>query len=104
MALISSRTVGCLVCGRPRPDCTSPGHDPDHHEHGVTIETEDQVMGDEKKKELGTYDVEQSSGVTATYQLNEEDAKRMGAKKRSGSAASSDDSSPQAKARSAPNK
>lgn len=99
MSLISSRTVGCRICGSPRGDCTSPDHDSGIH----VIEMEDQAMAEEKKK-LSVYEVEQN-GTTATFQLTDEDAKRMpGAKKRGASTAPNPGADPAGKARTAPNK
>lgn len=101
MSLISSRTVGCRICGSPRGDCTSLDHD-SGTDHRV-IEMEDQAMAEEKKK-LSVYEVEQN-GTTATFQLTDEDAKRMpGAKKRATSDAPSPGADPVGKARTAPNK
>lgn len=107
MTLISSRTVGCPVCGASRCGCTSPDYRPSDY----VIEMEEPAMADDeqKPKTLEHYQVEQANGVTATYKMTEEDAKRIGAKKRPrpGSApteATAEPTTAAAKVRTAPNK
>lgn len=105
MALITSRLGQCLVCGKDNVGCTAPGHR-DDPPHIVDMSSEEYLMTDGQPQPLKVYEVEHN-GFTATMKLNEDDAKRMGAKALGSTFASAEPDqtvTPSSKARTAPNK